>query len=107
MVKRLRSNSHTSKSFQLRGSNVATGCERSHYLSRGQQALRLCPRLLADGTRYSPFEKIPCGSSRQFGRRNSMKYKIVLASLLLMFAFANLAVARNSFRNNGGTEPGK
>ena len=36
-----------------------------------------------------------------------MKYKIVLASLLLMFAFTGLTVAKNSFRNNGGTEPGK
>ena len=36
-----------------------------------------------------------------------MKYKIVLASLLLMFAFTGLTVAKNSFRSNGGTEPGK
>ena len=36
-----------------------------------------------------------------------MKYKIVLCGLLLTFAFADLAVAKNSIRNNGVTEPGK
>ena len=33
-----------------------------------------------------------------------MKYKLVLCSLLLMLAFADLAVARNSLPNNSGAE---
>ena len=79
----------------------------SHQLPKGQQ--RVNKRVncshgdLADGGSLLTFEESDVGLLISSEGENAMKYKIVLCSLLLMVAFADLAVARNS--NNSDAEP--